>query len=96
MSNTSSRSFKWTPSGVADGGTETRGRPDIELGLCALLSVADVAPILGVSAETLRDWHAMSTETTPHGPRAVQVGNDLHYKLAEVARYMQQEPKPGE
>ena len=96
MSNTFGPSSEWKPPGTSDGVTETARRPDSELPLCPLLGLADVAAILGIPEETLQNWHHPRSGMARSGPRAVEVGNALFYKLGDVACYMHQNLKPGQ
>jgi predicted DNA-binding transcriptional regulator AlpA len=67
----------------------TAARRDEDLDLRPLLSIADVAQILGLPKATLYRWHSLSTPETPVGPRAFRVGRYLRYTLGDVSSYIE-------
>ena len=78
-------------------GSPAHSTGDPEVALRPLLSAEDVAQILGVTKETLQDWHTTGTTAASDdqvGPHACLISGQLRYTLAEVARHMQTHPLP--
>lgn len=48
-----------------------------------LLSIGDVADVLGVSINTIYAWRA-----TGHGPRAAKIGKHLRFRKSDVEAYI--------
>jgi predicted DNA-binding transcriptional regulator AlpA len=53
-----------------------------------LLSVDEVATILGVPKATLYRWHSVTTPSARVGPRAFRVGRYLRYSLEDLRAYI--------
>lgn len=58
-----------------------------------LISPAEAADILGISASTLRTWRS----TRPgYGPRAVKVGGSLRYRLTDLTEWIAAHVETGD
>ena len=58
----------------------------VNISLADLVREADAGRLFGVSTRTMRAWRHAGT-----GPKAVRVGGQHRYELAEIAEYLWQE-----